>query len=155
MPAHLKLNAKRMNDFLEALETGAFVKDACRMIGMSEQGVYKAKRLDEIFAEKWDAAIDKGIVHRREMIEAEIKRRAVDGVEEPIFHKGMRIDTVKRFSDALLIFWAKAVDPDKYRENSQKLEHTGPGGQPLNMTVDVRVNWVKPKPEDGTEGGDA
>jgi hypothetical protein len=58
-----------------------------------------------------------------EMLEREARRRAVDGVEEPIYWQGQKIDTLRKYSDALLIFLLKAARPDKYRERVD-LAHT-------------------------------
>jgi len=56
-----------------------------------------------------------------EVLEKEIRRRAVEGVDEPVFHKGEQCGTVRKYSDTLLIFAAKGAMPEKYRENA-KLE---------------------------------
>ena len=51
------------------------------------------------------------------MLEAEAHRRAVEGVEEPVgWYKGVAGGTVRRYSDALLIFTLKGLLPDRYRE---------------------------------------
>tara|TARA_Y100000310_G_C20451018_1_gene700732 strand:- start:429 stop:899 length:471 start_codon:yes stop_codon:yes gene_type:complete len=49
--------------------------------------------------------------------EDELRRRAVDGILEPVFYKGEQVATVRRHSDVLLIFMLKAAAPDKYRDN--------------------------------------
>lgn len=74
-------------------------------------------------------------------VEAEIRRRGVKGVEEPVFYQGEICGYVQKFSDLLLIFRAKALMPEKYRERH---EVTGANGAPLNpskITVDVNVNY--------------
>ena len=48
-------------------------------------------------------------------IEAEIVRRAYEGVEEPVYQAGRLVGTVRRFSDTLLIFHAKKLMPE-YRD---------------------------------------
>jgi hypothetical protein len=78
-----------------------------------------------------------------DLLEAEARRRAVDGIEEPVVYQGelsVRRDslgrrtahplTIRRYSDVLLIFLLKAQRPDKYRDNWRG-ELTGPGGAPL------------------------
>lgn len=146
----MKLNHKRMTEFLEALEKGAFVKDAATLIGMTWPALYKARKRDEDFARKWDDAVETARLIKLDAIEAEIKRRSVDGVDEPVFHKGVNVATIKKFSDPLLMFWAKSLDPEKYRENIKtQNEHSGPNGQPLTMSVEVTTHYVRPKPEEG------
>ena len=52
------------------------------------------------------------------------------GVEKPVHYKGKRVDTVRRFSDTLLMFLLKARRPDIHRE---RFDHTlaGRDGSPL------------------------
>ncbi len=50
-------------------------------------------------------------------LEDEARRRAYDGWLEPVFHKGVKVGTVRKFSDTLLIVLLKAHKPEKYREN--------------------------------------
>jgi hypothetical protein len=50
---------------------------------------------------------------------AEARRRAIEGVEEPIMHQGQVVTTVRRYSDLLLIFLLKSArrrdfDPSGY-----------------------------------------
>ena len=82
----------------------------------------------EAFAEAQQIAI--------ESLEREARRRAVEGVEEPVFHNGRVCGTIRRYSDTLLIFLLKAAYPEKYRErvdvNAQ-----------VNVTVDVADRLVR------------
>jgi hypothetical protein len=49
-------------------------------------------------------------------LESEARRRAVDGVDEPVFHKGRICGTVRKYSDALLMFLLRGNAPEKYKE---------------------------------------
>ena len=51
-----------------------------------------------------------------DMLDAEIDRRAVEGIDKPIYYKGEKVDTVKEYSDNLLMFRRKKLDPS-YRDN--------------------------------------
>lgn len=69
-----------------------------------------------------------------ELLEAEARRRAVEGVEEPVVYQGQiqysgtgkakKPVTIRRYSDTLLIFLMKGAMPEKYRDNV-RVEHTG------------------------------
>ena len=50
------------------------------------------------------------------VVEAEVHRRAIEGVDHPVIYKGEITDTYKEFSDNLLMFRAKRLDPS-YRDN--------------------------------------
>ena len=53
----------------------------------------------------------------------EVHRRASEGVEEGVYYKGVRVDTIRKYSDKLLELAVKADDPDKYADRS-KSENT-------------------------------
>lgn len=63
-------------------------------------------------------------------LEAEIYRRAMEGVEEPVYQQGRMVGTIRKFSDLLLIFAAKGAMPERYRERH---EHTGADGGPIQL----------------------
>lgn len=52
-----------------------------------------------------------------EVWEAEVKRRAYEGVEEPVYQKGMLVGFIRKYSDLLAIFHLKGARPEKYRDN--------------------------------------
>ncbi len=51
-----------------------------------------------------------------DILEGEAWRRAVQGVERPIHYQGAQVDTIREYSDTLLIFLLKGARPEKYRE---------------------------------------
>jgi hypothetical protein len=59
-----------------------------------------------------------------DLLEAEARRRAVEGVTKPIMYKDKVATTVQEYSDTLLIFLLKGTRPQKYRELRQT-EHSG------------------------------
>jgi hypothetical protein len=95
------------------------------------------------FHEAWDAAVEIG----NDYLEQEAQRRAVEGYNEPVVHKGIQafvrdpvtgeleLDehgkpiplTVRRYSDRLLEILLKARRPEKFREN-MKIEASIAGG---------------------------
>lgn len=56
-----------------------------------------------------------------EKLEAEIDRRAFEGVDHPVIHLGVITDTYKVYSDNLAMFRVKKLDPS-YRENAQLVD---------------------------------
>lgn len=108
-----KLTPKKQAQFLEVLAEGGTVKAAAFTVGITRQSLYQARDANPEFRAAWDAAIEDGT----EVLEAEAFRRAVKGVERPIYSKGEIVDTVHEYSDTLLIFLLKSRDPKKYRDN--------------------------------------
>lgn len=52
-------------------------------------------------------------------LETEAVRRAVTGVDKPVFWKGRQISTVKEYDTTLLIFMLKGLRPEKYKDRVQ------------------------------------
>lgn len=98
--------------FLAALADGSSVKCACLKADVARRHVYRTRETDPAFALAWDDASEDGT----DVMEDEAKRRAVEGVEKPIFHQGVEIARVREYSDALIKFLITARRPDKYRE---------------------------------------
>lgn len=94
----------------------------------------------------FSAAFDQAAVEATDRLEAEARRRAVDGVDEPVFHRGEEVATVKKYSDLLLIFLLKGALPSKYRERH---EVTGAGGGPIELSAYVYL------PSNGREAAGA
>lgn len=67
-----------------------------------------------------------------DMIEDEVKRRALEGVEEDIYHQGIIVGQKVNYSDSLITTLIKAHMPEKYRERTST-ELTGKDGAPLTM----------------------
>ena len=51
-------------------------------------------------------------------LEREAYRRALEGVEEPVFYQGSTCGAIRKYSDTLLIFLLKARRPNKFRERA-------------------------------------
>ena len=99
----------------------------------------KDKEYASSFAEAKEEATDN--------LEQEARRRAVDGVLEPVFWQGELVGRVRKYSDTLLIFLLKGAHPGKYREN---VRLTGDEQHPLTFRfIDPRGNidsQAKPRP---------
>ena len=46
----------------------------------------------------------------------EAHRRAVQGIEKPVYQGGRLVGTVREYSDTLLIFLLKGLRPERYKE---------------------------------------
>jgi hypothetical protein len=118
--------------FLKALEDGANVTTAAETAGITRQNAYLYRREDTEFARKWDEALFMGVG----TLEDEAVRRARDGVEEPIYQKGVYVGTVRRYSDTLLMFLLRAHMPERYNP-AEKRELTGKNGG----AIDIVMSW--------------
>lgn len=114
---------------------GANVTAASREAKIDPSTHYDWLKRDRSYPERFEAARQAAC----DAIEEEIFRRGQIGYDEPIVYKGEiskdkrgRIVTVRRFSDVLLIFRAKALMPEKYGDRT-KLEHSTPDNSPLEV----------------------
>lgn len=101
--------------FLSALAESGNVSHACLQVQIARSTAYEARERHEEFAAAWDEAVE----FAADAMELEARRRAVEGTDEPVFYKGMKVGTIRRYSDTLLIFLLKAARPTKYRERVQ------------------------------------
>lgn len=114
-------------DFLASFARTGLVSYACEDAGIGRTTAYQARQRDEAFALAW-ADTEQQVT---ETMERELYRRAVEGVDKPVYQGGKRVGTIREYSDTLLIVGLKARAPDRYRENF-KVEHTGNVGLDLS-----------------------
>lgn len=128
-----KPTPKKGAKFLKQLvETGGNVSLAASLAGINRQYTYQVRKDNDAFAAAWDEAIEEGT----ENLEQEAYRRAMYGCNEPVYQGGNLVGHIQRYSDTLTIFLLKARRPEKYRER-QSIEHSGPGGGPIQTEVDL------------------
>lgn len=86
---------------------------AAQMVGIHRATHHEWMKTDPEYAAAFEAACDQAV----EVMEAEAWRRAMQGVEKPIFQGGKLVGSVQEYSDTLLIFQLKGLRPQKYRDN--------------------------------------
>jgi hypothetical protein len=120
--------------YLEYYAKFGLVYTCAKLAGISPKTIQLWRVKDVSFAELEAAAKLQYI----EKMEEEADRRGMSGVEKPVYQGGRRVGVVKEFSDTLLIFRLKAMDPKKYRE---RLEMTGEGGGPIKTETNaININ---------------
>ena len=115
--------------FVEALRANAgTVAAAARDAGIERrETAYDWRKKDPDFAEAWDDAME----DVTETAERELYRRAVTGIDKPVFYKGVVCaEAIREYSDTCLIFLLKSKRPEVYRDR-QSVEHSGPDGGPI------------------------
>lgn len=110
----------RQRLFLEEYANHANVMLAAKAAGIHRSTVYVWLENDEDFSFAYTQAKEDA----RDVLRAEIYRRAKEGWEEPVYQMGSYAGNVRKYSDTLLIFHSKALMPE-YRDKS---------------TVDVNAN---------------
>ena len=127
--------------FLDTLRGTGNVRLAASNADVARQVAYRARDSSATFRADWDEALEEA----RELLEAEARRRAAIGVDEPVFYKGKVVGHSRKYSDNLLMFLLKAHWPEKFRDN-YAVEHSGPSGGPVK--VEAKTEHVfQPTPE--------
>ena len=109
--------------FLEAYAQIGTVVHAAQHVGLVRRTHYKWLAKDPDYAKQFAEADEEAVQH----LEREARRRAIVGVEEPVFYKGQVCGTVRKYSDILLIFLLKSKRPDTYRDH-----------QAVDVTLDLK-----------------
>ncbi len=102
------------------------VAKACDQLGLVRRTFYHWKAQDKEFAAQLKIAEELALG----VLEDEAHRRAVAGVEKPVYQGGKKVGTVNEYSDTLLIVLLKARAPHRYKERFSG-ELTGADGKPL------------------------
>jgi hypothetical protein len=109
----MRTTLRRQDAFLEAYAKAGIISPAAAVAGIS---------LDTIYS--WTTQDTYGFKARRAeaesialgVLEMEIHRRAVEGIDKDIIYRGEKCGTTKEYSDNLLMFRTKRLDP-KYKDN--------------------------------------
>ena len=116
--ADVILTREKRAAFLVRLEETGNVARACRVINISRQTAYVQKNKGGKFAELWEEAI----ANYTDGLEAEVDRRAFEGHDKPVFHRGQQVASVKEYSDLLAMFRLKGLKPGMYRDNATEVK---------------------------------
>ena len=108
---------EKQSIFLDKLSDCGNVRRAADEAGVSPRLLYWHRKQSPEFAEAWQEALTEAI---ESVLEPEALRRAVEGVQKPVYQQGELVGHVREYSDTLLIFLLKAARPDKYRDNARK-----------------------------------
>jgi hypothetical protein len=117
---------RRKAAFIEELTRRGIVTDAARAAGVHRCTPYAWYEDDAEFAAAWVDAVEQAI----DTMESEAFRRAVEGLEKPVFQGGRCVGSIREYSDTLLIAMLKAHRPAKYRDHTS-MEITGANGGPI------------------------
>jgi len=103
----------KLDKFLKLLsETGNVTKSALSA-KIDKSYIYQLRKDDSDFAEK----MSESRMIAFELLEEEAIRRAVEGVDKNIYYNGKVIDSIKVYSDQILLTLLKANAPEKYSKH--------------------------------------
>jgi len=94
--------------FLDSFRAIGTISKAAVAAGVSRKTVYNWLKNSEDFRSRFEDAEE----DVRDAVREEIHRRAIEGVDEPVYQRGMLVGHVRKYSDALLIKMAQARLPE-------------------------------------------
>lgn len=119
--------AVQQEQFLAAYSACGNILRAARLCGIDRTSHYRWMTEPE-YRSRFEDATE----NAADALEEEARRRAVEGVEEPVgWHQGVAGGMVRKYSDTLLIFLLKGARPEKFRD---RYEHTGRDGGPIEVS---------------------
>lgn len=127
--------------FLEIYPAYGNIGDALKSVGLKSRNTFYAWLAAD---EQFEADFEEVKKDYIEKLEKEADRRAIDGVNKPVFYKGQLVTDkkgnpviIKEYSDTLLIFRLKALAPDVYRERVESKVDVTSDGKPVESVVRV------------------
>lgn len=111
---------EQRSKFLETLAETCNITRSCQAAGLGRSAVYAWRRDDVGFDADWKDALEIA----GDALQDEAVRRAVEGVDRPVFQGGEKVGVVRDYSDTLLVLLLKGAKPEQYRER-QEVKHGG------------------------------
>jgi hypothetical protein len=142
-----KRNPQVEQKFLDGLRNSWSISKSARDAGIGAETAYTWRansrgtlnedtgEYTDDFCIRWEQAQRDGI----ERIEDEAIRRAVEGVEKPVYQQGVIAGSVTEYSDTLMGLVLRGKMPALY--NTERHEHTGKDGGAVEMNM--TVSFVK------------
>jgi len=118
--------------FVTLLSSLPNITACCKLLGIAVENIRRARVKDPEFDEAVKNAIEEGY----DMLEEEARRRAVDGVDRPVFFQGEQCGVIREYSDQLLITLLKANRPKKYNPGVD-IKFGAKDGDKVKMTFNL------------------
>lgn len=130
-----RLHPRTLDAFLTHLAAKGSVSYAANRAGLDRRVVYRLKASDEAFAARWEEALQIGV----ERLQDDAMKRALDGVERPVWRGGKQVGSVQQYDNRLLQFLLKAHRPETYGDKSRA------GAPPLPFDLAKRLAAARPR----------
>ena len=90
--------------FLDVLRTTGNISASARAANVSARAAHGLKDQDSEFSLEWDLAKNESL----DELEAVLRRRAIEGVEKPVYYAGKECGVQRSYSDSLGLYILKA-----------------------------------------------
>lgn len=103
----------------------------CKLMGIHCSVFYRTRNKDKEFDQGVKDAMEQGY----DLWEEEARRRAIDGVLEPVFYRGEEVGTIRKYSDQLLTTLLKGRKAKVYNPGVKIT--AGNEGEKITMTLNL------------------
>ena len=125
---------KKKQKFLSALRESGNVVRAAREAGIGVSTAYQLSKHPD-YTEIFEAAKAEGEQALAYRLLEEARRRAEEGVLEPVFYQGKEVGMVRKYSDNLLMFKIKGLMPH-FRDNFPVIDIHGAGPGSVQIVLE-------------------
>jgi hypothetical protein len=123
--------------------TGAKYK-SCELSGVKYGGVMDAINAQAAIGDlEWQELWDESYAKFLESVKTEVRSRAVDGWNEPVFHMGKVVGYVQKKSDRLLELMATKLHPEFANKSEITVNHQGQLGGGLDVFKQLSLDAKK------------
>lgn len=100
----------RRRAFLKVLRQTGTVTAAAEKAGVARSAAYQLRKKDKTFRQAWDDALQAAL----DELETELRRRAMHGVEQPVYFGGKECGRIRTYNDNLGMFLLRAHRGEVY-----------------------------------------
>ena len=129
--AEKKTTKEFKETFLDMLGQIPNITAVCKLLGIGSSAIRNARKKDPEFDRGVLMAIEEGY----DMLEEEARRRAVDGVLEPVFYRGVEVGKIRKYSDQLLTTLLKGYRPKRFNPGAKI--NVDSGGEKVTMVFNM------------------
>lgn len=133
------LDKRSIEIFLEALAETGMVTQAARAAGPTVEGFRLLRKKDEEFAALWMEALEEF----RDKIESAAIKRAVEGVNKPVYQLAQYVGDITEYSDSLMQLILKGHRPERYRERVDMNQKIEGGVLVVNCETMAEDEWLR------------
>ena len=109
-----RLGMAKVNAFFQHLGRTGSVTLAAARAGLRRSTLYHLRKHHSGFAERWQEALDMGV----ERLQDDAMRRAIEGVDKPVWRAGKQVGSVRHFDPRMVQFLLRAHKPDVYGDRA-------------------------------------